>query len=683
MRRSAKLFLQVLFATALVSCGGGGGGTGDASTIGNAGPVIAPLGQPRIMVSDPTTLASLQAKLANGVPSAVRFRDMVDQQLAGADFYNFEPWNAALMAKLTGNTSYCTYAVAQTDQMVASEEALIAGGQPASVASDVYLDVGPIVGGMALVYDWCRPQMTDDQRTRWKAYGNQAVWNLWLAPVDPHTGDLQAQWGGHVFPWNGWSLDNPVNNYYYSFLQATMLLGLATQGENDLADTWINQFRNVKLQNQLFPTFQQDLTGGGSREGDGYGVAMKNLWLLYYWWEKSTGERIADKVPHTLASMAAMLHNIVPTLDRITPTGDHTRDSTAALFDYHRDYLQILMTLFPNERLSGAVKSVLAASSVPTMSQHFMMYSDFLFDQTDIPAQPMDSLATAYYASGTGQFAMRGAWAADAAYANFICGPYTEVHAHEDQGSFTIYRKAWLAYDANIDTHDGTEQEPPAHNLVSFVKNGNPVDEVLGASPCNMLAVADNAQFTYASADITPIFHNASVVKSQREFVFLKPGTFVVFDRTQTAGTGMSTIWNLNLPGVPTITGDTLTFANGPGQIKVTRIAPAGVAWQAASWGGAPAFTSATATHVHATAAPAASTNFLHVIGTSGSVVSALTSSLPGQTGVEIQLNDGRTATVRFNDAAPGGTVQFQDANGVVTSQPLPTGIQALPLFAN
>ena len=88
-----------------------------------------------------------------------------------------------------------------------------------------------------------------------------------------------------------------------------------------------------------------------------------------------------------------MMHSIVPTLDQLTPTGDHARDSTAALFDYHRDYLQVLMGLYPNNALSGVAKSLLAQSSVPEMQNSFMFYSDYLYDHVGILARPLTSTA--------------------------------------------------------------------------------------------------------------------------------------------------------------------------------------------------------------------------------------------------------------------------------------------------
>ena len=219
------------------------------------------------------------------------------------------------------------------------------------------------------------------------AYANQAVWNVWNPSA--------AQWGGQPYPWTGWSINNPANNYYYSFLRATMLLGLATHGENPQAQTWLTRFRTDKIGNQLIPTFNSQLQGGGSREGTGYGTAMRELWELYDVWERSTGERIATLTPHTRDSIAHLLHNLVPTLDRLAPTGDHSRDATAALFDYHRQYLQTLITLYPQDRLSAVAANALALSSVPRMRYSYDYFSDFLYAVPSLPAATLAELSTA------------------------------------------------------------------------------------------------------------------------------------------------------------------------------------------------------------------------------------------------------------------------------------------------
>jgi len=611
------------------------------------------------------TKACLQQLLANGTASAVRFKNMVDSQLSGGNLYNFQPWYAALMYQVTGEQRYATYAIAQTDAFVASEEALIASNQRATVAGDSYLEVGPIIGNVALVYDWCYSSLTTQQRTRWVTYANQAVSNVW----NPNT----ASWGNTTYTWSGWSIDNPSNNYYYSFLRATMLLGLASYGsENSQAAAWITKFRTEKIENQLIPTFNRDLQGGGSREGTGYGTAMKDLWQLYDWWERSTGERIGNRTPHTLASIPHLMHNIVPTLDRLAPTGDQSRDSTAALFDYHREYLLGLMALNSTDRISGAAKVLLAASSVPQMTQYFEYFADYLYEPPQLPSAQLSDVSLAYYGSGTGQFMMRSAWDTAATYANFICGPYTESHAHQDQGSFVIYRGTWLAFDANILSSSGIEQDEENHNLVKIVQGGNTIQQREGAPQCNMLALADNTNFTYASADVTPIYNgDAAVSKSQREFLFIRPSTFVVFDRVASAA-GTSKVWMLNLPGAPTIASDKISYVSGSNRLDVNRLAPTGLT---ATYG---------SNRVEIADSSSGQSNFLNVLGTNGAVTSAVRSDATGQTGVQLSLSDGRTATVRFSNSGTGGTLDLRAANGgVVFSGALPTTVTAPALFSN
>src|SRR5262249_37895759 len=156
------------------------------------------------------------------------------------------------------------------------------------------------------------------------------------------------------------------------------------------------------------------------------------LFALYDLWQSTTGETIATLTPHTRQSMLAMLHQMVPTRDRVAPTGDLSRDSTAAFFDYHRNYLQELIQQFPTDPLAQRAKSQLMASSLPAMQYGFMCAYDFLYDNGNVTAQPIDGLNTTYYASGIGQLYTRSGWDTHATWVNLTVGPYTQSHAHQD-----------------------------------------------------------------------------------------------------------------------------------------------------------------------------------------------------------------------------------------------------------
>ncbi|MBI5534014.1 MAG: hypothetical protein HY898_14935 [Deltaproteobacteria bacterium] len=650
---------------------------GDASSDGDAtstdGPVIG-TDHPRILMNQSVKTA-LAAALSGSQKAAVRFRDMVDGQLAGGDVYAFAAWHAALMFQVTGETKYADYAIGMVDKQVQSEEALIAGGQKAEVSGDSYLYVGETIGDLALTYDWCFDRLTAQQRQRWLAYADQAVWNVW----NPE----QAAWGGKTFPWSGWSIDNPSNNYYYSFLRATMTLGLAAKGELPSADGWITKFRTEKIGNQLVPTFQSDLVGGGSREGTGYGVSMARLFELYYLWEQSTGESIANLTEHTRKSLLYMMHETVPTLDRVAPIGDHARDSTAALFDYHRNYALVPVKLYAGTHESQVGQAWLAHGALPEMSSAFMFANDFLFFDPSITELPLTDLVPAYYASGTGHVFLRSSWAQDATWVNFICGPFTESHAHQDQGSFLVYKKEWLAFDENILTHSGIRQEQELHNLVRISVGGSTVEMKNGAPASTLMALRRHDQFQYAACDMTPIFGgDANVSKMQRELVFLSPDAIVVFDRAATSASGaVEKTWQLNSPITPTTAANSVQLAGTQAKLDVFPVYPANPQTVVFDWASADSDTSG-GKRIGLVQTNDGLSQFLVVLSLDNAVSAVAPSDAGTDRGVQVTFANGRAATLRFHQDSAGGTLKLVDSqSAVLFDGELGTAVETIPVF--
>lgn len=610
--------------TGATSDGGGGGG--------NAAPVF-PTAHPRIYLTP--NRARLSSALSARTSAALRFKASVDQWVAGADLWGFQAWNAALIGQLTNNTTYCTKAVAAIEAQVVAAEAKIAVNQAPEVAGDSYLAIGDLIGDLALVYDWCFPQTTAAQRTRWLRYADQAVWNVWH--------NTTAKWGQATIPWSGWATNDPSDNYYYSFLRATMLLGLAAKGEDPQADAWIAQFHDTKIMNQLIPTFNADLVGGGSREGTGYGVAMRRLFELYDLWKATTGENLATRTAHTRQSMLAMLHQLVPTRDRVAPTGDLSRDSTAAFFDYHRNYLQELIQQFPGDLLAQRAKTQLMVSSVPAMGSSFMLAYDFLYDNANVTAQPIEGLNTSYYAAGIGELYARSGWDTHATWVNLIAGPYTQSHAHQDQGSLMIYKDGWLAYDAVVDSHSGLPQDTAAHGLVRITSGGQPVRQIADTIS-RLTALHQGTGYTYAAADLTPAYDgNTAVQKLQREIVYLQPDVVIVFDRVQSAN-GTAQTWQLASPVAASVSGAIATIANAGHTLRVQKVS-----------GGAMSVTGMPSVDADFAGGyrldetlPGGDNRYLHVLSIDGSVSSMTPAGDATHPGVTVHLSNGHTATVTF-----------------------------------
>ncbi len=692
-RRALAPLLFVL-ASALAACSSTSSSNGNSNGGGIGTPVFAE-DHPRIYVTE--NKSRLQALIAAEDPAATRFvndlNNRVDSDFDDLMSSGFHIWYFALMAQLSGDSEYCRVAIRHMDDFVSSEEALMP--DTPVIAGDSYLEVGFYLADVLLTYDWCfdHPDLTEDMKTRWLAYADHAVWNVWN-PDDATWGgawDAGSQsWTGTPQSWSGWSIDNPVNNYYYSFLRATMLLGLAAHGEYSEADKWIDKFRDDKIGDQLVPTFNEDLIGGGSREGAGYGTAMMNLFEIYDFWKSSTGEDISQLTSHTRSSLLNMIHMVVPTRDRISLTGDHARDQTAAFFDYHRHYIQTLAYLLGDDPLAARGYWLIEHSSLPEMSSAFMFIHDFLYAKSDaVTPEPLDGLNTAYYASGTGQTYLRSDWDTDATWVQFSAGPYTESHAHQDQGSFLIYKDEWLAYDPNYHSHSGIEQEVPLHNLVKIVRSD---DEVVrqwegGVSEVTAVtqgALANGENWFHVAADITPVYtyreeqYPSDLTSVQRELVYVEPDVVIVFDRVN-SDAGTDQVWQLNSPFNPTVVGTRSTFTGSTNTMRVERVIPASVSSTSVFHWTAEGFDDGH--RLDETIAGGGNNQFLHVIWMNTAVTSATRSDAGGLVGTSIALADGRTATVRFSTATNGtaGHLTITGGSGGGVDTDLTHTVHALP----
>ena len=633
-----------------------------------------PTDHPRIYL--PRNAERLRGLIASNDPTATRFlnltADLRSRSYSSLRISAYSMQQFALVAQLTGDLSYCTFAVTGVEQYVAAEEERIENGERAEVAYDSYLEVGPIIGDVAIVLDWCFGQTTPAQRTRWLAYADQAVWNVW------HPDD--AVWGGREFPWTGWSIDNPANNYYYSFLRATMLLGIAGRGELASAEQWLSFFRTTKIANQLVPTFEADLTGGGSREGTGYGTALMRLWEIYDLWQGTTGEDLGALTAHTRASLLHFVHYTLPTLNRVSLNGDHSRDSTGAFFDYHRRYALQLAKLLPGDPLAARARWMVNHSSVPQMTSGFMIMEDFLYAMPGVPQTPLTGLNTAYYGSGTGQMYARSSWATDAAWLNFTAGPYTESHAHRDQGSFLMYRRDWMAYDPNYHSSSGIEQGEELHNLVRFTNSGGGTILQREGNTSTVQALQQGPGWVHMAADCTAVYSGSSgVTRDQREIVWLDPGVAIVFDRT-TSAAGTAQTWQLNSPVRPVVSGATATFAGAGETMTVQRLIPAAATTSVFEWDTEAGFSDGYRLDERVAGG---ANSFLHVLSFGSTVSSVARNDAAGRQGVQVNFSDGRVAVVRFSTTGVDGTLELRAPGGaVVQTVALNSGVRELPELA-
>ena len=286
------------------------------------------------------------------------------------------------------------------------------------------------------------------------------------------------------------------------------------------------------------------------------------------------------------------------------------------------------------------------------MGSSFMFVYDFMYDNSTVTAQPIDGLNTSYYASGIGELYARSGWDTHATWVNLIAGPYTQSHAHQDQGSLMIYKDGWLAYDAVVESHSGLTQDTSAHGLVRITSGGQPVRQIAD-TVSTLTALHQGVGYTHAGSDLTPAYHgNAAVQKVQREMVYLQPDIVVVFDRVQTSS-GTSQTWQLVSPVAASISGATATVTSAGHALKIQKLS-----------GGTMSVTSMTSIDSDYSSGfrldetmPGGDNRYLHVLSIDGSVSSTTAAGDATHPGVTVHLSNGHNATVTFVRDTAGATL--------------------------
>ena len=488
-----------------------------------------------------------------------RFKSWVDQAVAGSPGYAFSATDAATMYKLTGQNQYATLAVQMIEAQVTAAEAAIALGNRPEVAGDSYLDVGPMIGDLALTLDWCPTQISQSQRTRWSAYAEQAVWNVWHPAA--------AQWGGTAHPWSGWSISDPANNYYYSFLQATMYWALASNN-----NTWMQLLQNDKL--PALAQYMATIAGGGSQEGTAYGLSHRRVFSLYRVWRDSTGSNLASLNNHLDDSIEWWIHATVPSLDRVAAIGDQARVSEPVIYDYHRELMLQARLMSSNAGNRDDASWWLHAISNQNME------SGFNYRHNLLPAgsggTPPASLT--YHATGTGQLFTRTGWDASAMWLHFSAGPYVQSHAHQDQGAFTLFEADWLAVTSNIWSHSGIQQGTNVHNVLRFNRAGAIIAQHEGTSS-SMSVTPGASGAVHAVANLTPAYAGDTAVQSWQRTLDFANRKLTVHDQFA-LGSGTTAVFQLNVPVQPTIIGNVVRA----GALQVRVISPANATLSILDW---------------------------------------------------------------------------------------------------
>ena len=207
-------------------------------------------------------------------------------------------------------------------------------------------------------------------------------------------------------------------------------------------------------------------------------------------------------------------------------------------------------------------------------------------------------LPLARHFKNLGQVFMRSGWGKSDTYALFTGGGISSKHKHFDENSFVIYRQGFLALDTgsrpemvSVQASSHTLNYYPrtiAHNSMLIYMPGEKMPSYWGmrADPTpngggqrlqiggKIIAFETRPAYTYLAGDATGVYHPDKCSLALRQFLFIPPRHFVVFDRVVSRQADYKKTWLLHLARKPRIVGDFFQAEQAQGSIFCQTLLP-------------------------------------------------------------------------------------------------------------
>lgn len=344
------------------------------------------------------------------------------------------------------------------------------------------------------------------------------------------------------------------------------------------------------------------MAGSGGFEPDGYfyGQSTGRYLLEFYWALHNLGYNIDSYAPFFARKLnSGYLYATLPSQNGLASSGDtesfvggdNDVDTTPFGDGAQLSLITGLLKVTNNMSQAGYATHYYRNVFQPNVYvPNFGLLYTLLFDNNSIPAIDYKTqIGTAYLAKGFGLMHDRSDWSTDASYFNFRAGWMGVDHIHADSGHFQLWRKGrWITHEALA--YGGQASESQGHNVLSLdMKNGMGIGQFVMDQSQNATLIKSsiNAQFSYASADLTHVYGNLeselipeqarSYDAVQRSIVWIKPSinkdvdTIISFDQVIDGAsiTPAEKYWHIQLDELPIINDKTANVLLGDQSVDI------------------------------------------------------------------------------------------------------------------
>jgi parallel beta-helix repeat protein len=661
------------FAAASVASSDSEDGAGlPAAAVSDTEPAAMGLtGHPRLWLS-PERFAMMRAKgcldtQGNPIPGCQKDGEWTYLDSELPTYWGEEAWHYAVAYIVSGNLSYANDAITYMNNQVATITSDEDRGQTN------FLRISDTMRSVCIVYDWCYDLLSQTERNNYLAYINQLMNELW----NPNTAPTHS--------WNGWGLEDPGNNFYYSFMIGTTYAALVTANDQNVQHslpfrgtvyTDLLEFVRARIEQQVIPEhFNTWGDGGAWHEGNNYGLLTKRYILEMMLLLRDTGGIDYFQQTDFMKGLVYYhLYSMAPDFSMGYPWGDIPSET--------KPYDTALMLLATNA-FRGSVESEYAQyfannieTSLPWGWWQFVQPYGVLLRDPSIPERDWrQELPNSYHAKGGGWVNSRSGWGVNDVSVSFVCTNRIQQHQAQDQASFHIQKNGMQATNGNLHSSWGIYQMADAFNTLLIDGNGqayggdhNNIPELV--RDIGFVAKFDaGSDFTYVVGDASDAYYtNAGQFGNgntrlldvfTRELVHVFPGYVIVYDRVTPRNSSHLPTWQLHTENNPTQSGNRIDATTGNGKLHTWVLLPTNHTIRIRQHPGGLSFGEATTISSYQTrvdpVTPQANHLLLHVLYVTDAAdnampgVSRVTSQDGNMVGTKIEETSGNNFVIMFS----------------------------------
>jgi hypothetical protein len=455
--------------------------------------------------------------------------------------------------------------------------------------------------------------VTDVHQDTWVALTNVALtYDLFFDAIPPEDRAKMIEWlNAHLGKYR--TDENAFHNSTLSKILTYLRIAYATWGENPRARDFRDYALLTLYEGKVVPVLSEFGAGGGFTECGWY--SRGSLWHLVQALELARRVEGYDGFqkapPFFYQRLAYEMYQPYPGLwtygaERYPVEGDGSNT-----YGGHNEYPRHLRTVLA-QYFRGSEASRYIVNKQRKGSNFEARLVDFLYNEEPDTPLPLAGLPLAHLASGIGRVYARSDWTDDATWFRFECGDYWNGHQHFEVGNFEIFRREPLATESG-EYHDYLSNHSVnwlirtiAHNCIlvyqadetwsrmrdgarnQYANDGGqtkkwewPVDTLdIWKSRRDqfergdIVAYQNRPEYLYVAGDCAKAYVPSKLASWVRQIVFVRPHTFVIFDRVVSTRPDYEKTWLLHSRNEPEIKDQTSTIANGKGRLVVQTFLP-------------------------------------------------------------------------------------------------------------